>query len=271
MASLPDTITITEYHYLDVKSSGADISCVVDAGAREGPYPQVITRIKSALRELKINEGAISIEQLKRDNEQFGCFVGILFLILVAVGITEDTFQWHRLHLLGFSIIGAGCLLLLFWLFGRRAKCTFKITCGSNDEVTRVHEMLERQFAHVTVLTTAWRYEVKSEQLGDWSELCIQRANVRAERVAKALGVVIVGVFSYEETHSLPARNYTSSSNAGLSSRHRVARSAESAGAYELHQTVEGSERTGANIRIQYRVAKLPETPPPISAASELK
>ena len=78
------------------------------------------------------------------------------------------------------------------------------------------------------------------------------------ERVAKALGVQIVGVFSYEEKHELPDRHYTPEAPAlGADARRRSVGERGAAAVRSLEPVDAGGQsRAGAHVRVQYRVAK---------------
>ena len=249
----PDTITITEYHYLDVASCGANLDCYVTGAAREGPYPGVISAIRTAMKKLEMPGDALSITTLKRNNEAFGCLATTIVTIALFSWFVAVNNGYSSTYVLPVLLAIASLATLIAWIFGRKSQCSFSIRCIDNENVSRIHTLLATEFSTVVILSTSWRYDVKSEALAEWSEKCIQRANLRSARVALALGVEILGVFSYEEVHELPKRNYTSPSEAGpiKSSARRASVNRES-----IEHTFAGTERAGAHVRIQYRVTK---------------
>jgi hypothetical protein len=150
-----------------------------------------------------------------------------------------------------------GIIVIAFaWTFLRGTTCTFKIRCSADDAVGRVHKLLGDHYKKVTVLSTSWRYEVPSEELAAWSVKCIERANARAQVAAKALGVQIVGVFSYEEHHELPQRHYTPPVDGAPAMARRARKGGmETFEAESTSVVPSGESRAGASVRVQYRVA----------------
>jgi hypothetical protein len=255
-SSLPDTITITEYHFLDVKSKGADVECTVTVHFDRQPLPAVVAQIRNSLKGIGLDETALSVSNLRRDNELFGCTTTVVVLGLL--GALYATGQNALDPFRGFTPLAMiGIIVIAFaWTFLRGTTCTFKIRCSADDAVGRVHKLLGDHYKKVTVLSTSWRYEVPSEELAAWSVKCIERANARAQVAAKALGVQIVGVFSYEEHHELPQRHYTPPVDGAPAMARRARKGGmETFEAESTSVVPSGESRAGASVRVQYRVA----------------
>lgn len=267
IAVLPDTITIDEYHYLDIKSEGADIECRVSERVGKGPIPGILSRVKASLREAGFAEDVLSVRNLRKDNETFGCVTTVAVIAVIAGTALAHSEKMDVASTLAGLTICAAVAVGLAWVFARRTECTFKIRCKDSESVGRTHKLLS-SFQPITILSTEWRYEVQSEALSDWADKCIRRANVRAQRVAKALGVQIVGIFSYEEKHELPKRHYTPENaplEAAAPRRASYAKVAQTPPPPDLQALdVGGDSRAGAHVSIRYRVANYS---PPVESA----
>jgi uncharacterized protein YggE len=146
------------------------------------------------------------------------------------------------------------------WFFFRSTQCAFAITCADAKAAERALDIIAK-IGGVAVTSTEWRYEVDSTTLGDWAVRCIERANARADKVAQALGVRVVGVFSYEESFELPQHHYSPEAAMPRAVSTRGRSSAGPPSADELAEgpasapVLAGSERGGAEITVRYRVA----------------
>jgi hypothetical protein len=156
----------------------------------------------------------------------------------------------------------AAVLAIAAWFIVRSTRYAFVIRCGDTAAVERALDIVGRAGEAVAVNATDWRYEIDAAELGDWAVRCIERANARAATVAEALGVQVVGVYSYEEWHELPRRNYSAAPDAAMAedAKAPVAAARKSSLASLEPASVPlaaptGSERGGAHVTVRYRVA----------------
>jgi hypothetical protein len=256
-ATIPDTITITEYHFLDIKSNGADVECSTTAHTGRESTPPLVKAVAKELSAIGVKESALSVTNLSRSNDIIGCAGGLLVFAAVISAIALESRGIKIETAAPYMLAAAIVIMGLAWHFGRQTTCSFKITCADNETVDRLQQLLSEKFQKVTLLSTAWRYDVPSKTLAEWADQCIERANARAARVATALGVQIIGVHSYEEKHELPQRHYSSDHGAPAMARSRAAAPYEMKGGGSARvgsYVAEGQERSGAHVRIEYRV-----------------
>ena len=252
---MPDLITIVEYHFQDIHGTGADVECEVIGRAIQGPLPSVISEIREALKDQNFDETAMNIGYFQKASRNgwwsllvifgvLGLLAGIP-LVVTFGGITESKAFWV------WGAIITIATAILVWA-PSKVRCSFRIRCDQKSAVERIYSVLQSNFPKVTILRAHPRFNVESAILADWALKCIERANVRAQGVAKALGVRILGVYSYEEDHTLPKNHYTP----GQVSMPAMSRVRGNNRSYMSNFTNDYSEqsRAGASIRIQYRI-----------------
>ena len=255
MDHVPDTITICERHAGELRTSSADLHCTCSA-RRSTTTPPAVREAQQALVGAGFPEGCLRVENLTRESELGGCLGAVGGGAVVAAAIAAFVSMASLRTVL--PIIGAGalCLGAVAWFFFRSTQCAFAITCADAKAAERALDIIAK-IGGVAVTSTEWRYEVDSTTLGDWAVRCIERANARADRIAQALGVRVVGVFSYEESFELPRHHYSpegsmprAMSTRGRSSANELEEEPSSAA-----PVLAGSERSGAEITVRYRVA----------------
>lgn len=255
----PDTITITEHQLQDLRATGADLRCTCSTHRRLGT-PAAIRAIQAGLEREGFPGGSLTVQNITHASDFGGCLGAVIVAALVAAGL----FAWLSPAnlLIAFPVIGgaAASLALIAWFAVRSTQHAFVIRCKNSEEVERALAVLARVGEGVAVNATDWRYEIDSNALNDWAVQCIQRANARAERVAEALGVTIVGVHAYEESHVLPSRASTGPESPGAEVEEaKLAapkRRASAAGGPPSAPPgpLAGSERGGAHVTVRYRV-----------------
>lgn len=254
-----DTITIVEHQTQEMKSTGADIRCAISLIGKLTGTPEVVTALRKALIDGGHATDCLSVESMTHSNEgtAFGCMTAAV------VGVCAFAFsKGARMdYVVPAAVIGGAIIAGIFWWTNRTTSCAFRITCKDSEAVSRTHAKLGEN-SKFQVTSTDWRYEIDSSTFTNWAEKCIQRANVRAEKVAAALGVKLDGVHSYEEDQELPRNYHTPEVSSGLNSieAKRSARTSMSVpgpsnyGDFESLPT--GSEKASARILIRYRIKK---------------
>ncbi|MCW8128889.1 MAG: hypothetical protein KIS92_00765 [Planctomycetota bacterium] len=281
-----DTITITEHHVQEMKSCGADILCSAETAFSKGVLPARVAAIRESMAAEGLPPEIVSIDEITRSHEYFGGAVGLAILGSI-IALIAGTSRGVGFDLLCVGIAAANVALLIpAWYLTCTTLCQFRITAESNDMVERIHQHLKDKHPQTAVLSTSWRFHLESEVLGDWIEACIARANKRAERAARALGVEIVGILSYEEKHELPERYFTPSEDelsvvacssvggrvgSGVMATPNVSRVRQSSIGYGGGAYANRS-RAGAHVVVRYRVANYQRAnavlPPPAKAAA---
>jgi hypothetical protein len=252
---VPDTITIREHHSRELRTSSADLHCTCRT-RRSMTTPPAVRNVQQALAGAGFPEGCLRVENLTRDSELGGCLGAVGGGAIIAAAIAAFVSSASLRTVLPIIAAAALCLGAIAWFFFRSTQCAFAVTCADAKAVERALDIIAK-VGGVAVTSTDWRYEVDSTALGDWAVKCIERANARADRVARALGVRVVGVFSYEESFELPQRHYSpegsmprAMSTRGRSSANELEEEPSSAA-----PVLAGSERSGAEITVRYRVA----------------
>jgi hypothetical protein len=257
-ARTTDTITITEHHLEDLGATGADLRCTCSTSRRSSTPPAVL-EVHGALVQAGFADDCLTVQHVTHTSDSGGCLTVIVIgAILAAVAAIATNLGDLCITL---PIIGAAAaaIALVAWLALRSTQCHFSVRCADADAVKTALDLLGRAGKGIAVYRTDWRYEVDSAALGDWALRCIEHANARAERVAAALGVRIVGVHAYEESHELPRRCTTpgldhelleaKSAAAPRCSRRSAVQPAAFAPAHA------DSERGGAHVTVRYRVS----------------
>jgi len=249
-----ETVTIIEEQMQDIKSNGADIRCSIAVNGRLTGTPEPVAALRKSLMDGGHGPDCIRIESMTHSssNESIGCTAVVA---IVAFGVAFS--KGEKLDIfLPVIVLGGVALMGYFWWFNRTTTCSFRIHCKDSDAVERTHQKLGEN-TKFQVMNTDWRYEVDPSALTSWAEKCIQRAHVRAEKVAEALGVKLDGVHSYEETHSLPRNNYTPDFGGGTPAMERVpAARMRTMDSLAPDNGPSDAERGGLGVIVRYRIKK---------------
>ncbi len=249
-----ETVTIIEEQMQDIKSNGAEIRCSISMNGRMTGTPEPVAALRKALIDGGHTSDCIRIEGMTHSssNESIGCTA---IMVLVACGAAFSKGAQLEVFL-PVILIGGAAVMAYFWWFNRTTTCSFRIHCKDSAAVERTHQKLGENIKF-QVLNTDWRYEVDSAALTGWAEKCIQRAHLRAEKVAEALGVKLDGVHSYEESHSLPRNNYTPDFGGGAPAMARMAVARRATlDSYEPDNGPSDAERGGLGVIVRYRIKK---------------
>ena len=255
---VPDTITICEQHLIDLRTSSADLRCACWT-RHPVAMPPAVRSVQEALVGAGFPRDCVTAQNLTRESEFGGCLGAVVAGAIIAAAIAAFISMQSLRTIL--PVIGVAMVVLgaVAWFFFRSTQCTFSVKCADDKAVERALDIIARVGRGVTVTSTEWRYEVDSTTLGDWATACIERANARAERVAEALGVRVVGIYSYEESFELPRRTYGPEASAARAQAPRrrsgAAEGEEEQSGAEQTALLAGSDRGGSHITVRYRVA----------------
>jgi hypothetical protein len=255
-----DTITICERYFTDLRTTSADLHCLCST-RRLMTTPPAVRTVQEALIGAGFSEGCLTVKSLSRSSELGGC-LGVIGGVAIIVAAIVAYFHLGNLRTT-LPVIAAAvvCLGVVAWILFRSTECAFAVTCADAAAVERALGLIAK-VGGVSVTSTVWRHEIDHCILGDWAVACIERANVRADRVAEALGVRVVGVASYEESFDLPDRHYspdpmTPPPAAVIARRSRVGfhSGSRGGGPSSMPTVLAGAERGGASVTVRYRVA----------------
>jgi hypothetical protein len=241
----PDTITITEHHYEDVRSAAADVLVKVTETSLGARSSQRLTALRERLSARGFAEGDLGLENL--DHTPWSWFaIPLLFITPIAAAIGAGELRP--------GLVAFGAALLLY-LTLRTAKLgtlgtTLKVNCAAASRVGIVVD--EALSFGAEVASIHWRYDVGEAARGDWAVTCVERANARAARLAAALGVRVSGVHAYGEEHVQPAATYVGP--AFLAAK-PAARAKFDAASASIGPAPANTERAGMRVIVTYRVA----------------
>jgi hypothetical protein len=241
----PDTITITEQHYEDIRSAAADVLVKVSETSLGARSSQRVAVLRDRLSARGFAEGDLALQDL--DHTPWSWFaIPLLFIVPIAAAFGT---REPRPGLVAFAVA------LLFFLALRAAKlgtlgATLKVHCAAASRVGVVVDEALSFGAEVASIT--WRYDVGEATRGDWAVACVERANARAARLAAALGVRVSGVHAYGEEHVQPAATYTAlPAEVAEPAKRRAKFDAASA---SLGPAPSNTERAGMRVTVTYRV-----------------
>jgi hypothetical protein len=241
---VPDTISITEEHRGETKSHGADVLLKLSRTGLARRHAAALEATRRHLDQAGVPAKAISTKYVQR--EAIG-WLPPLVAAPVAIGVF---LLWH-------SAVGAaglfGVVLLVALVGGFRWLATTTVGLGilCTDEVAvgRVLDVSAAK-ARLEVEAVSWRYDIDPVTRDTMVERCIERANARAEQVARGLGVEILGIHSYVEDHQLPQTAYSPAAVAVPRAKGHGA----TASGMAAFGSMSNTERVGVTITVQYRV-----------------
>lgn len=249
----PDTITVVESHHRELKSEGANVLLNV---RRTGGPPS----LEGLPEALGIDAERLTVNNITRYSDAPGCIItGGVFAAIAGGTLLYLLTLGDLIWTLGPVCVWLAGIALVF-IIAKRPVHTANLTvrCDTPDDVqaliTCIHDI-----PRINLTSTQWRYEVDTEAKGDWAELCIGRARERAERIATALDVEIIGVHTYYERFQVPHNTFD---NAISPEVYRGA-AAKSAGLFggggggsaPQHIPMQSAERSGAEVVIEFRIA----------------
>lgn len=241
-----DTITITERRFEDIESRGADVRISLDELGRGARTSGRVATFRALLAQRGFTEGDITVQGVSRSSVAWPALpLGIVALVVVL--FTVRSWLWAGAAVLGSVLLHAALRALKLGA----TTVTLSVRCADS---ARVGEVLDAALeAGATVELVGWIYESSPVRRETWAVDAIERANVRAARVAEALGVRVVGVHAYREQHTEPEPSYTPpGAVAPPASKSRVGAASIS----ESLGTPVGRERAGVVVEIEYRVAR---------------
>lgn len=250
----PDTITLSESFHEDLRSKFADVKLSVRRSGRGGPH------IEQVCDTLGVDDDHLSVESLAQhgDTEPLGCII-VGGLLVSAIGATLA-------FAVTLSILWTAVITLLF-IGGMVALCIWSTRPASTthvsvrcDGVDDLHDLLARverdKNLHLTSLQ--WRYDIEEQTRLDWAAICIARARARAENIAEALGVRVIGVYSYREVFELPQRSYEQPYEfreaCQASMRKKITTPGPSSTPQPPMLPMVGAERSGVGVVIAFKV-----------------
>ena len=258
VSTTPDTITLVESWHQDLRSDGADLKLTM---TQKTSHPEL-----GALPSLlDIDPEQITIDNVTSHREDVGCLVtgGVLSSVIGGVGLYAFS-GGEPVSILG-PLAGWLLFIAILCVVLRRPNYTARVSirCDTSDEVYRITSRAG-DIEHMNLSSTQWRYTIDAEQKGDWTELCIKKARERAQRIARALDVRIIGVHHYHEQFSLPNQHYSSAPRPETMGQIQApARKSRGwgggggGGFVPVNVPMQSAERSGAEVVIQFRVEPL--------------
>jgi hypothetical protein len=241
----PDTITLHEQHYEDVRSTGADVLIKVSETSVGGRSSQRVAALRERLAARGIAAGEILLEAVDLTP---WAWIAIPFVFIAPVVTLVGTGSLR-------AGLVAGAAFVVAYLALRAAKlgtvtATLKVRC---PEAERVGVVIDAACSFgAEIAAVSWRYDLRDALPADWMVACVERANARAARMAAALGVRILGVHTLQEEQTLPRAAYSAPGALKVEvarSKGRLGSVSESLGAAPAN-----TERAGSRVTIVYRV-----------------
>ena len=242
----PDTITLTEHHFTDIRSTSADVLVKVSETSLGARSSQRFAALRERLAERGFAEGEVMLQGIDLTP---WAWIAIPFIFIAPIAIVIG------MGALQPGLVAGGAFVFLYLVL-RAAKlgtvtATLKVHCAGAARVSVVID--EALSFGAEVASIGWRYDIEETSQGDWAVKCVERANARAARLAAVLGVRILGVHEYQEDQVLPQTAYTvpAAAQMEVASRRkaRLGRVSESLG-----ESPSNTERAGLRVTIAYRV-----------------
>jgi hypothetical protein len=247
-ATVPDTITISEQHFEDMRSAGADLLVRVGEQSVGGRLPRRTAALRRALEGRGLTEQDVMLQGIERTSWAW---------IAIVLGLLVPTALFFVMGWLQ-AVIALGAFVALYLgIAGVRlamVEVTLKIRC---PDAAAVNLALVEVDAHrgAEVLSIVWRYDVEPASRADWALQCIERANERSVKVASALGARITGVHAYHEAYVLPATSYPAAAPAdAVASKAKVSSRMSVSSGGSFGASAASTERAGVEVTIQYRI-----------------
>ncbi len=243
----PDTLTVTEHFYDDLRSTGADVRIKVSERSLGARSSQRVAALRARLVARGFAEGEVMLEDI--DHTPWA-WIAIPFAFVAPIP------TWIRTEAILPALAAAGAFVLLYLVL-RAAKlgsvtATLKVRCA---DTARAGVAIDEALSSGAELgPIGWRYDVPATSAGDWAELCAARASARATRLAEALGVRIVGVHAVHEEHTLPQTSYTVPLAPVMAAPPSKARLGGGALSESLGAAPSTTQRAGLRLTVAYRV-----------------
>lgn len=242
----PDTITLTEHHYTDIRSTSADVLVKVSENSLGARSSQRVAALRGRLAERGLAEGEVMLQGVDLTPWAW-IAIPFIFIAPIAAAIGMGSLRP--------ALIAGGATVLLYVVL-RAAKlgtvtATLKVHCAGATIVSVVID--EALSFGAEVASIGWRYDMEEASRADWAAKCVEHANARAARLAATLGVRIHGVHVYSEEQVQPQATYTAPvtvrAEVPAASRARLGKVSESLG-----ESPSSTERAGVRVTIAYRV-----------------
>jgi hypothetical protein len=241
-----DTITLTEHHYTDIRSTSADVLVKVSETSLGARSSLRVAGLRGRLAERGFAEGEVMLQGVDLTPWAW-IAIPFIFIVPIAIVIGGGALQP--------GLVAGGTFVFLYLLL-RAAKlgsvtATLKVHCAGAARVSIVID--EALSFGAEVASIGWRYDIEETSQVDWAVKCVERANGRAARLAAALGVGVLGVHEYHEEQVLPQTAYTAPAAAQMAvASHRKARLGHVS--ESLGESPSNSDRAGLRVTIAYRV-----------------
>lgn len=202
-AFTPGLIHVTEQHTQSVRSAGADIRVSFarkalrkgDASPMSGPVRDFRARIAS----IGVADDEFAVDRVGTESLGWAvvatAFVAAVIVFLAVHDLLPPALVFgipFVLHLVG----------LVDWPY--RATCAVRVRTKDAAQARAALDLIT-SFPRAELVGVAWRYDLVQPS-PDWVDACIERANERARRIARTLGVEVLGVDHYAERWRLPDR-----------------------------------------------------------------
>ena len=250
-----DTITVTEEHFEDIRSEGADVAIAVWEWSFGSRSTGGIAHLREALVAQGLTAADISLVNVERMQWAW---------VLMVVGMAASfALMVARQPLAAIAALVGGVLLWATLRVSRAGTvtATFKVRCTDDG---RVGPLLERVFGtrNAELRSITHRYNANPGLAKEGATSAIQRANARAQAIASALGVTIVGVHRYDEERMEPpsGERHGAPPPAMAVRRRGTGSLAESLG------PVSGTERAGVRVTVTYRITGSTQANPPVAS-----
>ena len=251
----PDTITVTEEHEQEVRSRGAILQVTMAQTYYAGRVPALesapMVRLRKRAVALGLSDEHLMVDSIS-DESRGSTVVALMFVVALGAYLWLDNIVYGGL-LFGVPLL---VHLLGYLNWPTSVSCSVRIRCDDAEQVSELLRVVGR-IPGVELDDVSWRYEVERGSRDDWIEECIAAANGRAARVARALGVAILGVYRYVEARRIPGEPARTHEDGGAielyadgGSRRRVSASRRAAGGV----APESADRARVTVTVTYRV-----------------
>jgi hypothetical protein len=250
-----DTVTITAHHFEEIRSTGADVLISVSERSVGSRSSGRVAALRGQLVERGFSDSDLMLQGVDRTGWAW-IPIALGIVVSIAALLATGTLRAALAAGGGFVVLG----MVLAALKVGTISALLKVRAGNAEQVSRLLDtVLACSSAEVRSIT--WRYEVDPASQGDWAARAVERASLRAARIAEALGVRILGVHTFREEYVLPQAQATGAAPAEAAASMRsktrsTARMQMSVGE-SLGAAPSSTERSGVTVHIDYRVGPL--------------
>lgn len=194
----PDTITLTEEHFEELQSGGAELRLRVSDWSLGKLTTGRAAALRRRLLELGFEESEVLLEGFSHEPLTWPS------VVLGVLGGAAALFRWGA-GSEALAVLASAAALFAVSSAARvgLVSASLLLRCADGE---RLSQALDACLSHgdASVQSLTWRYEPASSTRAEWSSRAVARARERAEALARSLGVSVLGVRALSEEFIVP-------------------------------------------------------------------